>query len=688
MASRKFHFFTDANTQASNGSAYLNVQGATGTYGPVASSTAGHDEYRVTSLHTATGFDPTAYAACDGMICVQRVDATRVNIILKPLVQPPLNFAPVKYIIYKGILASSLIDGTDVAPATSNQLAKVIHETQAKKNASLGGQALTAPKEALGIGLAAPDPGFLDTDPIDNLFFRTAVAFQPPTVNGGWSIGRFDRTGFGIEILMEGLGFHHPLSLARQIESRISVPELAAGANDAQVFEHWHDKEQVLGFMDPCAFYGSFFRVGVAAKTSTAATFTDKPGAALYRDVLFPFANRNLAYLDIRNEHNFSFNYFRNYGTTIRLSTKTAPVDYYASGWPILTLTAADLAAGNTTRARNAVGLQLPVGDNPKPLIYVSQGYRDINRKGAEFPAELKSSEQFFDAFDVPAGGYTVSKRSSGASLLSLAIPNVAGQGATTPVSCYLRLKYLKQELSPTPGPTSPTQANYLDSLFWPLDLVIPLDSGSSIRSVVFHEDIYVNAQVEPDLQFDGVAQVGFARDAFNVSLFILPTNIRSQEGQATNLVSLTGETADGFPSYPTLVASKYANERVRRIDLALSLTDLPPTAKFVSDVDEFEETDFTAPDFSKLLMIVVAKDTFDSWLSKSAAFAGGFRTYLGVTDMQTQTDTQGIRYTSFKLVLRGLALDLTTNSYSFQEANTDPDDLVSNIEVYAYAGT
>jgi hypothetical protein len=73
---KDFFFFIDANQQASSPSAYINGQAAAGAYGPVVPpTTANTDEYRVTSLHSATGFDPTAYAACDAQICVQRVDA-------------------------------------------------------------------------------------------------------------------------------------------------------------------------------------------------------------------------------------------------------------------------------------------------------------------------------------------------------------------------------------------------------------------------------------------------------------------------------------------------------------------------------------------------------------------------------------------------------------------------------------
>jgi hypothetical protein len=75
MATNDYFFFVDANQQASNATDYVNVQTAAGAYGPISPGTAGTDEYRVTSLHTAS-FNPTAYVACYGMVCVQRIPST------------------------------------------------------------------------------------------------------------------------------------------------------------------------------------------------------------------------------------------------------------------------------------------------------------------------------------------------------------------------------------------------------------------------------------------------------------------------------------------------------------------------------------------------------------------------------------------------------------------------------------
>jgi hypothetical protein len=710
-----YYFFTDANQQATGLTQFIDLQLAEKAYGPVmAGAAAGMDEYRVTSLHTAS-FEPTAYAACDAIVCVQRIPSTGltglgitvplVNVILKPRVQPALNFAPVKYIIYKGILESSLINTTaptEVAPAATNDLTKAVWEAQATKDKKTGATTATkAPAKALGVDLDASftDSGvtpFTDNDPLDNLFFRTGVLFQLPIVKGGWSIGKFNKTSFGMEVLMDGLGFQHTLALARVLEHKISVPELTSSENAQQLFDHWHAKEQVLGYMDPCAFYGSFFRVGVQAKSSGNVPFTNRAGNALYNDLLFAFHNKGISYLDIRNEHGFSFNYFTNYGTHIQLScdpanVQPAPTDYYASCWPILTLPKSGFPAGNTTMARNAFRIQLPVGDNPQPLLYVSQGYRDINRKRKGFPEELKSAERFYDSFEPPAGGFTATLNKSGHSSMTFVVPNVTGQSAVTPVSCYVRLKYLKQQQGATNAPTVIKSSNHLDNLFYPLDLRVLFAGSASIKSFVYDEEVYASVQDSAGQGFDFIGQVGIARDAANTSFFLMPSIVRAKEGQASRLVTLSGETSDFAGDYPRFVALKSPLERVIKSDLVFSATNHVPVATFYSDGDEAARENFNVPDFDKFFMFVVANATYDSWKSKvtaaGSALDGRFRVYLGMKNWQTQADSTGVEYTSFELVLRGYELDANAGHYKVREMNTDPTSNTTNVKVYAYAG-
>src|SRR5437870_11763058 len=100
-----FHFFTDTDL--------LSPQDPTDAFGSVGSDGAGHDRYRLSSMQQATS-DPAAYAVCGGIVCVQEIPGTSpalVNLILKPLDRPPINFVPVRYYISKGIRKDSLFNG-------------------------------------------------------------------------------------------------------------------------------------------------------------------------------------------------------------------------------------------------------------------------------------------------------------------------------------------------------------------------------------------------------------------------------------------------------------------------------------------------------------------------------------------------------------------------------------------------
>ncbi|HSU17358.1 hypothetical protein [Longimicrobium sp.] len=692
----KFYFFTDTNLLSP-------TQPTADAFGP---PFMGADEFRITSKHTASTA-PHAYAVCDGIVCVQRTSKPgRVNLILKPLVQPPLNFSPVKFFIYRGIDESLLIDGKKVAAEGNNNLTASLWETQANKAKSLGTTAADAPAAALGVDMTAIPPTgslpgtpvFPDGDLIESLFYQAGVDFQLPVVKGGWCIGQFEPGGFGFEVLMDGLAFRHTLALARSLDHVITVPALDGSETPAQVFDHWHEKEQVLGFMDPCAFYGSFFRAGVHARGSNDSSFSMKSGNDLYQDVLSSFANRNTAFIDIRNEHNYSLDYFRNYGRDIQLdcdpanpSPVTATVDYYRSGWPILAVTEVSFPTGNTNSARNPFRIQLPVGDNAKPLLYVSQGYRDIGRRGKKFPEELNSADRFFGAFGKPGLVFTTTPGAASAlSSMTFVVPNVTGQSVTTPVSCYIRLKYLRQELPAPAIPASSTSIlanNYLDNLIYPLDLRIPWSGTASIMSAVYDEEVYVDARSVAGLECDFIGSMGIAQDVDNTSFFVVPTCIRTQVDPASMQVALAGETSAYGGHYPNFIALKYPLQIVAKSDLLLPA--VVPVADFIPD-DEADESQFSAPDFGKLIMLVVLKSTVDAWKpalsAAGAAIDGRFRTYLGIKNLQEKTDTAGVDYTSFELVLRGFTPDSSGGGYTVAETLSDPAN-AANVQVYANAG-
>jgi hypothetical protein len=641
--STKFHFFTDTNLLSSQLSS---------AFGPAGTDGAGNDRYRISSMHSASS-NPAAYAICNGIVCVQEVPNTSlVNLILKPMDPFPINFVPVRYYIYKGIRRDSLFSGAAIAAASvTNQLTTAIWDSQNARNDSAGTPNVSAPAEALGIDLtdAHPSGRYGNDKPIDNLFYRTGVDAQFPHVNGGWKIGTFDKTLFGFEILLDGLGYSQELALARSLENYILVTTLTS-SSPADVFAHWHEKEKVLGFMDPCAFFGSFHGAGVRAKTS-AGTFELKQEAPLnklYKDVVSLFLNKNRVYVDIRNEHNNSFNYFNNYDRSIQVAFTAAPgllspIGYYDTGWPILiieeTPTQQSPFPASNPKLFNSLRVTLPVGDNLQPLLYLSQGYKSKDNK--PFSSELSYAARVIQGNEV-----------------ALALPNVASSTSAHPASCYVRLKYFKRNdtsLSGTPASlTTVVASNYRDNIFYPVELRTKLDGNWNIKSTIYEEEIYVDARTELGVEFIG--KIGFAVDDYNVTLFTFPLFvIGSPDANPFSIIGKAFKVVNLDDTFLTLLLAGFPSIEIERKQIVLtSPSGNVDTVSLIQKTPKQEKD--KSPIFSQFIALVIDNTTYQNLVTlagNASTFLPGYRVFLGIKDDVTPP---GASYTTNELVLRGYA--------------------------------
>jgi hypothetical protein len=667
-----FHFFTDTNL--------LSPQAPTDAFGSVGTDGAGHDSYRLSSAHRATS-DPTAYAVCSGIVCVQEILGTSpalVNLILKPLDRPPVNFVPVRYYIYKGIRKDSLFNGAAIAAPGTNRLTQAIWDSQNAKNQRVNPPATTAaPAEALGVNLTAASDAtnYADSAPIDNLFFRTGVDAQFPVVAGGWKIGTFDKTGFGFAILLDDLGPRHELALTRSLNDYCLVATPTGMETSDQLFARRHDKEKVLRFMDPCAFYGSFYGSRIRAKTSTG-TFDVKKGDSLYTDVVARFYNKNIAWLDIRNEHNNSFNYFNNYGPQIAIAYGgTVPPsrpDYYATGWPILKIAGSQFAVNNA-KSLNVLRVALPAGDNSRPLLYVSQGYKSTDPGPSVFPNPLTSA----DKITKPniQGGWTDE--------VALAFPNVASSTNAQPVACYTRLKYFKSfdpsQTAPQRPPTTVVATNYLDNIFYPIELQTVLVGNSHVKSAIWDEEVYVDAMTDLGIEFIG--KVGIAVDSFNVTFFAFPSFVISNvEGGKTAPLSVVGEAFEADELYLNLLLKKFPGNGIDKS----KITPTPPegSVSAISVIaDAATDGKFTSPNFAHFVALVFDKPAYQDFVTQAAAsFLAGYRVYLSVKDGVPHNNAA---YTTNEVELRGYVL--TGGAVTVAEKNTDSaSGFTTNVKVYS----
>lgn len=671
-----FYFFTDIDL--------LNSQNGSEAFGPAGVS-SGYEQYRVTSMHTATG-TPKAYAICDGTVCIQQDqgNSSLINLILKPSQKLEINFSSIKYIIYKGIMKSSLLDGSgNVVVNPNNDLTASIKISWDLFLLATGASSTPAPENSLGIDINSSTTNFSDTDIIDNLFYREGVSYQFPNVKGKSVIGDFDPTGFGLDIITESIGYEPKLILTRTKENFVKVQQLTGTPTAAQTFQFNHDKEEILNFVDPCAFYGSFYSEKIQAKTSTGV-FDKVSGNDLYDKVIKGvqhtlaangnFFNRNIIYLDIRNEQNQSFNYYKNYSDNINISLNGSTVansNYYVSGWPLLILNSTGAPAfptGNTSD-KNTISINLPKGDNEIPLAYISQGYKN---KIFPFAKQLKGKSKFIE-LTLPTN-YT--------SDIELATPNRDSNSDTTVVSCIIKIRYFKKinrrtGVPPASSGTVLRSTDFFDSLFplFKMRIPFPFSSGvPKVRVKVYHEEVYVDWLNEGRTDF--VADIGIAEDANSISLFAFAKDINKSKNvfRTHDKISINSEASN--------VANFFLNyiddaEKLNKLaETNLTINTLSPPAvqvvKFESDNPSFLEK-FTLPDYeNQFICVVLDKANFTAIQANSQSatlgnISNNYKAFLGIanrndrdvpTSNDQSDDSPPFKYYSYDVVIKGFSID------------------------------
>ena len=631
-----FFFFTDVDL--------LNEQQQPQAFGPAGTS-GGMDVFNVTSRHTAIA-DPNTYALCKGIVCIQN-DAGNpnlVNLILKPVSQPGFDFPRIKYVIYRGLLKDQLITGSEIAAKTNNDLTRSLWNSQEARNRSTN-ESENPPQQALGIDLSV---SLANTVSIDNLFYRQSADFQLPIVSAGWSLGKFTNAGFSVEIMVDRMGFDPPLGKVRSNNNLVTVTTLPGSPTQLQQFEHWHDKEEILNYIDPCAFFGLFYHSKIMVKQSSGHSEKMK-GNEVYDNLLVKFYNKNVSYLDIRNEYNHSFNYFKNYGNSINIafdaSSAPSSLNYYANGWPILMLNNSHFPPSNNSN-KNVFKVQMPDGggDNTLPLLFLSTGYIS-----SAYPKQSKGKNKFFQ-LEVTSG-FT--------NEVSFALPNRNGLAGVCLISGYTKLKYSKRFDADHNPPSSGTvirAQDHLDNIFAPVALKIPFAGSDPIKSYVYDEEQYIDAI--NNLGFDFCAKIGIAKDSFSYTFFGLPV-LKNTDNKSIRkeTLSLSGETSDSEEGFLTTLVRKFEGALTKDKFLLTPTAIYSETQEQYLDIkeDALLDSNFKGPDLDDLVAITFSIADYTAILNLcNSSFLTKYRVYLGVSNKELGTDNGGAEYTRAILVLRG----------------------------------
>lgn len=660
------HFFTEPDL--------LNQQSSNEAFGPLPDAN-GKNRYQVTSLHSA-GSDPKAYAVLKGDVLVQDQTGSSntglVNVILRPKDQPKMAFPKIKYIIYRGIKKDSLIDSNDdLVPTNNNDLVDAIREDYSSLKDNFPDINLDSepPKETLGIHLSdsnnsGSDPTYSDTDPIDKAFFREDNDIQLQEAYVGWSIGTFDKNQFGIEFILETIGFDPTLSLARKDKNIIEVDQLPSSPTQPLEFEHWHDKEAILNYIDPAAFYGMHYQEGVnVTSTNSNDNPTLKEKNEVYEDILEYngnpiFANRNIVYLDLRNEFGYSFNYFNNYQNSFKVaydaSSNLTSKDYYADGWPIFRLDSSQFPSN--TSDNNVLRIALPNDsdndENPLPTFYLATGFLP-----EPYPENPGQHERIRN----------VNMNSGYTDEMELAIINKTNSSSTNAVASYVKLQYAKRFEEETGNlPSSGTvirPQNYLDCIF-PVNLDFEQSIYSDRIGKVIEEERYIDTN---ELRaFKGVFQLGISYDKNFVTLFAFPIIYQPQETllmrEPLSMSGLfeRGEEEDFF--WTRLAKQEKGSTLVG--DLYEETNDTFTIFGFERNFIGHKQ--FKRPDLNKMFGFTIAKNDWSNKVVDKANDSNNFNqkypVYLSTNNTQTFTDNNGADYKIFDLELQGFKIDSNSN--------------------------
>lgn len=682
MAS-KFYFFTDVDL-LNNQSAYQHFGEITAPLDPDYSST--EDRFRVTSLHSSSSA-AWAYAVCDSLVAIQQSndDDDWVNVILKPLSttkeKSDIRFPRIKYIILKGIDKLSIFDGNgDVDQTLTHDLNKKI------KNSFIANGNAGDINVFSGITFdsAHASGKFTDTNSVDNIFTYHESEFNPIKLSAGDKIGKFILSDFGIEIILDTLGAEVSLGQARSAVNVLSAPK--ASISDSSKFISRNKKESVLDYVDPCAFFGSFYYDKLRACESNGGADVKKSAKDIYDDVLNTFTNRNKIYLDIRNELNYSLNYYLLDGfEDILLNTKNdagsiniGSKPYYSTtGWPVFFLDNTHFAAATNQEEKNVIELSLPYSETlDNRVFYLAQGSFDEGGLGSNLPKQPKRQRRFRELeVDSINDDYLEA--------VSITVPHFMSGGNSSVISSYIRIKCVSPtpitDLSPLSNPFIRSRQHFMDYVYNVSRLKLPSvhqDNENYIRLAVYDDELYMDLLDRPAEGLDDVSSIGIASDPNNITLFSFSTCNRKYHSRAKRQhISFTGEVTKDNGSF--LIT--YFSDRLKDFFGLKKLNTVRTEAYYINaqakflpcfkDVDhgsllgnffEMSTNEYTA--------IVIKRSNYAALftliesLKSTASISDQFDIWLTVgPEEEEKEDSNGKKYISTSLQINGYKVDSVT---------------------------
>lgn len=513
-------------------------------------------KFQVTSAFTAAA-GTKAYAVAAGELMIQRVNdgaslsATRVNVIIRPFNAPRIGTRAVKYFVYRGLRLTDFLDSAVNEADVHNRAEKSEFLTYVYKVQKLRHDAFLAttygtahPTEAPPLTLKSAalgwDPTVTGATALDPSFFGDDNAPQLPIVPAGMQIGEFE-TGAdcGFEVVLETNETPLTYDFARLMSNVIDVSADTAGTIDER-----HHREEIHRYVDPAAYYGHLFGIGVFARDGSNRVV--KKEGAIYTDVISRFLSKNRIYVDIRNESDLSLDFYRNYavgGFHLKYGSvagRSSGKPYPTKQWPIFIL---ERAAPE--RASGKIFLALSMKENPNPAVYVEEGTPTTKTTGGDFVVDG----------DLFATGQPWTKE------VGLAINQQTVSGAKQDVATMLIIDYARRanpaRVWPTPSPIVKF-SEYTDSVFGPLNGLpsysAPPGGGTRWRRL---NDLRLidGTDNDPALGFGSIAERGVAYQTGQVMFFCSALDYFKRNPGTPKITVGTG-LEGGFAPQPNLFAA------------------------------------------------------------------------------------------------------------------------------------
>ena len=614
-------------------------------------------QFRIGNAFSATSACKV-FAITAGNVLIQQVAGSDqlVNIVLKPFDQPDTDLPKIDYIIYKGVQKSALVAGEFVAEASKNDLTLKIWESHQLQLANIPDTPEKPSADAaLGLGfneLAADSGKALDTDPLDQAFFNHERALFP--VEAGDYLGDFEKDSLGLVIVFERIGYRPTFGLARSLESVFSVDALAGSPTEAEKFRQMHEKETVINFIDSTAFFGTFLNTGIKLiQSNSPVTFQ---GDQLYDVLLDKHHNKNLIYLDIRNEYEDSYNYYRNYANKLYLDLSTTANftehDYYDGGWPVIAIFHEDFEAND---AAKRIGLRLPVGDNYFPRVYLKSGYQPvINEEDVPDPSKKYLEANTADDY-LELSEYLETPKKSTSNQL---------------IANYFQLKYIKRFTTPQDSlkGLSLRKESYLDNLFPIFELKTPYTLKSGLDTKVFQAASLIDKSNINESEFR--VDIGVAVDNQLTSFIAYPREYNKQGINRFETLPLTSEQNSEGDNFIDYFNKKIVDEKIEKKvfvteDLSPEYLSFAQEDNSLIEVPEEEDATvyeaYEEPplekryDLDNTNIISFSQGNFNQLAAISETeFPGPYKVYLGVADTDYLTVDENAESTTV-FALRGL---------------------------------